>query len=102
MEHAKPGILRGCRDHGSERNFEAELYRVKGDLLLMRDPSDEAEPERCFRTAIDVACRQKARFFELRATTSLALLLKRQGKRKRGARDAGGNLRLVYRGFRIR
>ncbi len=46
----------------------------------MRDPPDEAEAERCFRTAIDIARRQKARFFELRATTSLARLLKRQGK----------------------
>jgi predicted ATPase len=36
--------------------------------------------ERCFRTAIDIARRQKASFFELRATTSLARLLKRQGK----------------------
>ena len=41
----------------------------------------EAEAERCFRTAIDIARRQAARFFELRATTSLARLLKRQGKR---------------------
>jgi hypothetical protein len=46
----------------------------------MRDPLDEAEAERCFRTAIDVARRQKARFAELRTTTSLARLLKRQGK----------------------
>ena len=46
----------------------------------MRDPSDEAEAERCFRTAIDIARRQSARLLELRATTSLARLLKRQGK----------------------
>jgi adenylate cyclase len=47
----------------------------------MRDPPDEAEAERCFRIAIDIARRQKARFFELPATTSLARLLQRQGKR---------------------
>ncbi len=64
-----------------ERMAEAELHRVKGELLLMRDPPEEAEAERCFRTAIDIARRQAARFFELRATTSLARLLKRQGKR---------------------
>ncbi len=63
-----------------ERGAEPELYRVKGELLLMRDPPDAAEAERCFRTAIDIARRQKARFFELRATTSLARMLKRQGK----------------------
>jgi adenylate cyclase len=64
-----------------DRQSEAELHRLKGELLLMQDPSDEAEAERCFRTAIDIARRQKARFFELRATTSLARLLKRQGIR---------------------
>jgi tetratricopeptide (TPR) repeat protein len=67
-------------ERSGERTAETELHRVKGDLLLMRDPPDEAEAERCFRTAIDIARRQKARFFELRATTSLARLLKRQGK----------------------
>jgi tetratricopeptide (TPR) repeat protein len=57
-----------------------ELHRVKGELLLIQVPSDEAEAERCFRTAIDMAHGQKARLFELRATVSLARLLKRQGK----------------------
>jgi class 3 adenylate cyclase/tetratricopeptide (TPR) repeat protein len=69
-------------ERGGDRIVETELYRVKGELLLIRDPSDEAEAERCFRTAIDIASRQKARFFELRATTSLARLFKRQGKRE--------------------
>jgi class 3 adenylate cyclase/tetratricopeptide (TPR) repeat protein len=67
-------------ERGGERIVEAELYKVKGQLLLMREPPEEAEAERCFRTAIDIARRQKARFFELRATTSLARLLKRQGQ----------------------
>jgi predicted ATPase len=67
-------------ERSGERTAEPELYKVKGELLLMRDPPDEAEAERCFRTAIDIARRQQARFFELRATTSLARLLQRQGK----------------------
>ncbi len=67
-------------ERGGERTNEPELYKIKGDLLLIRDPPDEAEAERCFRTAIDIARRQKARFFELRAAASLARLLKRQGK----------------------
>jgi tetratricopeptide (TPR) repeat protein len=69
-------------ERGGERTAEPELYQVKGELLLIRDPPDEGEAERCFRTAIDIARRQAARFFELRATTSLARLLKRQGKRE--------------------
>jgi tetratricopeptide (TPR) repeat protein len=67
-------------ERGGERIFEPELYKVKGELLLTRDPPDEVETERCFRKAIDIARRQKARFFELRATASLARLLKQQGK----------------------
>jgi class 3 adenylate cyclase len=59
---------------------QSELYRVQGELELLRQPSGEATAERCFRTAIEIALRQKARFWELRATTSLARLLKRQGK----------------------
>ena len=71
----------GLRQTESGRDVEAELYRVKGELLLMRDPPDEAEADRCLRTAIDIARSQKARFFELRATTSLVRLLAKQGKR---------------------
>ena len=58
-----------------------KLHRVKGELLLRRETPEEAAAERCFRTAIDFARSQKARLFELLATTSLARLLKRQGKR---------------------
>ena len=57
------------------------LYRVKGELLLAQNPSDVAEAERCFRTAIEIARRQSARSLELRATTSLARLLAKRGRR---------------------
>jgi predicted ATPase len=57
------------------------LHRVKGELLLLQNPSDVAEAEQCFRTAIEIARRQSARSAELRATTSLARLLDEQGRR---------------------
>jgi DNA-binding winged helix-turn-helix (wHTH) protein/tetratricopeptide (TPR) repeat protein len=60
------------------RTQEAELHRIKGDLLMIRDLGKVAEAERCLRTAIDTARRQCARLFELRATVSLARLLKQQ------------------------
>ncbi|MGO9268342.1 MAG: tetratricopeptide repeat protein [Candidatus Binataceae bacterium] len=47
----------------------------------MVDGSNDAEAERCFRTAIDVARRQSAKAFELTATTHLARLLAKQGRR---------------------
>jgi adenylate cyclase len=64
------------------RMYETELHRLKGDLLMIKDPVNAAEAERCLRTAIDVARRQGARLFELRATTSLARFLKQKGKRE--------------------
>ncbi len=62
------------------RMTEAELYRIKGELLMIKDPGNVAEAERWLRTAIDIARRQGARLFELRATVSLARLLKQQRK----------------------
>jgi class 3 adenylate cyclase/tetratricopeptide (TPR) repeat protein len=61
------------------------LHNVKGELLLAQSPSDSANAERCFRTAIEIARRQSARSAELLATTSLARLLARTGRRD-GAR----------------
>ncbi len=57
------------------------LQQVQGDLMLMGDISTAAKAELCFRQVIDVARRQDAKFFELRATTSLARLLAKQGRR---------------------
>ncbi len=82
-------------ERSGERTAEPELYTVKGELLLIRDPPDEAEAERCFRTAIDIARGQDARWWELRATTSLARLLKRQGKTE----EARGMLAEIYNWF---
>jgi predicted ATPase len=57
------------------------LHHVKGKLLLAQNPSDAAEAELYFRTAIEIARRQSARSPELRATTSLARLLDQTGRR---------------------
>jgi tetratricopeptide (TPR) repeat protein len=58
------------------RVVEAELYRVKGELLMIKDSGDQEEAEGSLRAAIEVARRQSARLFELRATVSLARLLR--------------------------
>jgi predicted ATPase len=57
----------------------AELYRIKGELLLARGGS-LAVVEPCFDTAIAIACEQRARSWELRATMSVARLWHSQGK----------------------
>jgi predicted ATPase/class 3 adenylate cyclase len=58
---------------------EAELYRLKGELLLGRAP--EHATEACFHQALDVARRQQAKSWELRAAMSLSRLWQQQGKR---------------------
>jgi predicted ATPase len=64
-----------------EHCYEANLYRVKGDLLLSQTVPDEHEAESCFRQAINVAQHQSAKSWELRAATSLARLWQKQGKK---------------------
>jgi class 3 adenylate cyclase/tetratricopeptide (TPR) repeat protein len=71
-------------DRTGERISEAELYRVKGDLLIQATPAASnawAEAESCFRQAIEVARHQQAKWWELRAAMSLASLLAKQGRR---------------------
>ena len=64
-----------------ERWYEAELHRLGGEFSLLRDSSPASVAERSFRTAIEVARKQEAKSLELRAATSLARLLAKQGKR---------------------
>jgi class 3 adenylate cyclase/tetratricopeptide (TPR) repeat protein len=88
-------------DQTGLRATEAELYRLKGELLLIKDASNMAEAEQCLRTAMAVARQQSARLFELRATVSLSHLLCDNGRRDE-ARDARRDLQLVHRGLRHR
>jgi predicted ATPase len=62
-----------------ERCYEAELYRLKGELLLAA--TNEADAEACFHQALDIARRQQAKSWELRAAVSLSRLWRHQGKR---------------------
>jgi predicted ATPase len=66
-------------DRTDERYYEAELHRLKGELLLMR--SAQVEAEASFHKAIEVAREQSAKSLELRAVTSLSRLWQQQGKR---------------------
>lgn len=72
--------LAAVRDTG-ERMYEAELYRLKGELLRIQSTDHAVEAETCFHQALAIACRQHAKFLELLAAMSLARLWQRQGKR---------------------
>jgi predicted ATPase len=65
-----------------ERWYEAELYRLKGALLLQQSSENHLEAETCFHHALAIARHQQARSLELRAATSLARLWQQQGKRQ--------------------
>jgi predicted ATPase len=71
-----------------ERFCEAELFRLKGELLLKR-PAPEEDAETCFRQAITIARRQEARTWELRATTRLTRLLAKHSKEKEALEALG-------------
>jgi predicted ATPase len=69
-----------------ERWWEAEVYRLKGTLLLQLPSPDVHQAEACFQQACNVARGQQAKALELRATLSLSRLWQQQGKRE-AARD---------------
>jgi predicted ATPase len=71
----------GVANENEYRLYEAEIHRLKGELLLRRDDPNTAKAQSCYERAIEIARRQSAESLELRATTSIARLLAKQGKR---------------------
>jgi predicted ATPase len=63
-----------------ERWFDAEMHRVRGELLLKLRRPDVAAAELAFTRAIEIARSQRTRTFELRAALSLAKLYQRTGR----------------------
>jgi tetratricopeptide (TPR) repeat protein len=55
-----------------EKRDQAEILRFKGEALLMRDVGAIAHAEKCFRQALNIARAQEAKWWELRASVSLA------------------------------
>ena len=66
-------------DHTGERFWEAEVYRLKGELL--QTIPDALQAEACFQRALVMARRQQAKSWELRVAMSLSRLWQQQGKR---------------------
>lgn len=64
-----------------ERHYQAELHRLKGELLRPKGAKGEADSgaEACFRQAIEIARQQGAKSLELRAVLSLSRLWHTQG-----------------------
>ena len=64
-------------EHGCSLSF---LHRLRGNILLKRDPANAAPAEQAFRTAIAIATEQSARSPGLRASLSLAKLYQATGR----------------------
>ena len=62
------------------RWWEAELYPLRGELLLQQTVVQTEEAEACFQQALAVARGDQAKSWELRAATSLSHLWLQQGK----------------------
>lgn len=90
LERIEEAIAIDTPNHG---RYSASLLCIKGDLLLLRDgPKDTADAEACFMASLEVARRQGALLFELRAAVSLARLMGRQGR----GQDGRARLSEVY------
>ena len=74
----------------AERYYEAELHRLRGELLVQGPPPRPMDgAEACFRRALDIARRQQAKSLELRAALGLSRLWQARG-RKEQARELLG------------
>ena len=69
-------------EKNDERIYEAELYRLKGELLLSSAIAGALKAEACFHQAVAIAQRQGAKSLELRAVVSLSRLWQQQGKQE--------------------
>ncbi|PON14529.1 hypothetical protein C2W62_28585 [Candidatus Entotheonella serta] len=71
-------------DKNGDRLFEAEIYRLRGELLSRAEAETihaEGGPEASFRQALEVARMQRAKWLELRAAVSLCRLWQQEGRR---------------------
>jgi class 3 adenylate cyclase/predicted ATPase len=70
----------GVLERTNERRREAEIHRLRGELLLSLPGQHYDEAEACFERALGIADQQNARMWELRAATSLAQVWRDRGK----------------------
>jgi predicted ATPase len=73
------GVARA--EHQGQHYVDAELHRLRAEILLDKDADAAEEAEALFGQSLEIARSQEAKSFELRAATSLARLWQRQGKR---------------------
>src|SRR3970282_1090890 len=83
---AHSGLGTAQAEQQGQHFYDAELHRLRAEILLDMDGKAVEEGGALFGQALEIARRQEAKTFELRPATSLARLWQRQGKRP-AARD---------------
>ncbi len=81
VEEALPVLDEISAKVNGEQADRAEIWRVRGEMKLRRSRIEVEDVEQCFRTAQEIARGQSSKWWELRATTSLARLLRDTGRR---------------------
>jgi predicted ATPase len=76
----------GWVERNDERLYEAEVHRIRGELLLAQHIPDPQRAESCFQQALTVARGQQGKSWELRAAMSMARMWLQQ-KRSDEARQ---------------
>jgi class 3 adenylate cyclase len=69
-------------DRTGQQYYQAELHRLKGELLLGHDAANAPAAEQSFHSALDISRMQRAKSWELRASTSLARMLRDLNRRE--------------------
>ena len=87
------GVARA--EQQGQHYYDADLHRLRAEILLDMDGNAVQDAEALFGQSLEIARRQEAKTFELRAATGLARLWQRQGKRD----DARDLLAPVYAWF---
>jgi class 3 adenylate cyclase/predicted ATPase len=70
-----------AQETAKEKWSEAEINRIAGEIALLGTEPDAAKAEAYFLSALEIARKQKAKSWELRAAASMARLLRARGKR---------------------
>jgi hypothetical protein len=98
--HAALNEALALAEKNDERFQEAELHRLKGELLLA-ESGDQTGAEQFFLRAVEIAQRQRSKAWELRATTSLARLRRKQSRSEEAFRALSTVHAAFTEGFRM-
>ena len=96
-EAARASVAKGLKNLEWTKAFwcQPEIYRVAGELERQRPSGDRAVAERQYRKAIETARQRSFKWWELRATTGLARLLRDTNRRN----EARAMLAEIYNWF---